>query len=95
MINMTYFGQVILRDPLDDNVAPIVKELQRRLPPVNAISQGQGEDETGDENGIHFEMILPSRTVFGDLFPFLLLIKVQKTEVKKYNVQSCLKVLLE
>ncbi|KAL6978598.1 Magnesium transporter MRS2-I [Sarracenia purpurea var. burkii] len=37
--------EVLLRDPLDDNVIPIVEELQRRLPPLNAICQGQGEDE--------------------------------------------------
>ncbi|KAI7990866.1 Magnesium transporter MRS2-2 [Camellia lanceoleosa] len=37
--------KVLLRDPLDDNVIPIVEELQRRLPPVIAISQDQGEDE--------------------------------------------------
>ncbi|KAI8022290.1 U-box domain-containing protein 52 [Camellia lanceoleosa] len=37
--------EVLLRDLLDDNVIPIVEELQRRLPPVIAISQDQGEDE--------------------------------------------------
>ncbi|KAI8574469.1 hypothetical protein RHMOL_Rhmol01G0356500 [Rhododendron molle] len=37
--------EVLLRDPLDDNVIPIVEELQRRLPPVNAICEGQVEDE--------------------------------------------------
>ncbi|KAA8550797.1 hypothetical protein F0562_002481 [Nyssa sinensis] len=37
--------EVLLRDPLDDNVIPIVEELQRRLPPVDACCQGQGEDE--------------------------------------------------
>ncbi|KAG5567490.1 hypothetical protein RHGRI_002889 [Rhododendron griersonianum] len=38
-------GYVLLRDPLDDNVIPIVEELQRRLPPVNAVCEGQVEDE--------------------------------------------------
>ncbi|XP_059625963.1 magnesium transporter MRS2-I-like isoform X3 [Cornus florida] len=37
--------EVLLRDPMDDDVIPIVEELQRRLPPLNAICQGQGEDE--------------------------------------------------
>ncbi|XP_058208893.1 magnesium transporter MRS2-I-like isoform X12 [Rhododendron vialii] len=37
--------EVLLRDPLDDNVIPIIEELQRRLPPVNAICKGQVEDE--------------------------------------------------
>nr|GEU89227.1 magnesium transporter MRS2-I-like [Tanacetum cinerariifolium] len=38
--------EVLLRDPLDDNVIPIVEELQRRLPPVNVYT-GQGDDEEG------------------------------------------------
>ncbi|PQP96763.1 hypothetical protein Pyn_08112 [Prunus yedoensis var. nudiflora] len=37
--------EVLLRDPFDDNVLPIVEELQRRLPLVSANFQGQGEDE--------------------------------------------------
>lgn len=43
----------MLRDPLDENVIPIVEELQRRLPPVNVNFIGQGEDEEG--NGIQSE----------------------------------------
>ncbi|KAF8388174.1 hypothetical protein HHK36_026840 [Tetracentron sinense] len=41
--------EVLLRDPLDDNVVPVVEELRRRLPPVtvNAFHQGQ---EYGGEN---------------------------------------------
>ncbi|KAI3760139.1 hypothetical protein L1987_50529 [Smallanthus sonchifolius] len=39
--------EVLLRDPFDDDVIPIVEELQRRLPPVNASFFGQGEDEDG------------------------------------------------
>lgn len=35
----------MLQDPLDDNVVPIVEELQKRLPSVNLNSQVQGEDE--------------------------------------------------
>lgn len=34
-------GQVLLRDPTDENVIPVVEELHRRLPPVNVIRQGQ------------------------------------------------------
>uniref|UniRef100_A0A5B6ZT39 Magnesium transporter n=1 Tax=Davidia involucrata TaxID=16924 RepID=A0A5B6ZT39_DAVIN len=37
--------EVLLRDPLDDDVIPMVEELQRRLPPLDASCQGQGEDE--------------------------------------------------
>ncbi|KAJ4726815.1 Magnesium transporter MRS2-like protein [Melia azedarach] len=37
--------EVLLRDPMDDNVIPIVEQLQRRLAPDNPISQGQGEEE--------------------------------------------------
>lgn len=56
--------EVILRDPLDDNVAPIVEEFQKRLPKLNSTSHGQGEDEeppgpqndmeTNEENDIEF-----------------------------------------
>lgn len=51
----------MLQDPLDDNVVPIVQELQRRLPLVNSNSEGQREDgenlgpqsdlETNEDNG--------------------------------------------
>ncbi|KAJ0051825.1 hypothetical protein Pint_03191 [Pistacia integerrima] len=57
--------EVLLRDPLDDNVIPIVEQLQRRLAPDNPTSQGQGEEEehpgvrndfeTGEENEFPFE----------------------------------------
>ncbi|KAF3637716.1 Magnesium transporter MRS2-I [Capsicum annuum] len=36
--------EVLLRDPLDDNVLPVVEELQRRLP-LPAIGLGEGEDD--------------------------------------------------
>ncbi|KAK1398061.1 Magnesium transporter [Heracleum sosnowskyi] len=58
--------EVMLQDPLDDNVVPIVQQLQRRLPLVNPISEeGQGEDEeifphfeieTSEENEFPFEL---------------------------------------
>lgn len=35
---------MILRDPLDDNVMPVVEELQRRLPLGNGRGEGE-EDE--------------------------------------------------
>uniref|UniRef100_A0A7N2LVP6 Magnesium transporter n=1 Tax=Quercus lobata TaxID=97700 RepID=A0A7N2LVP6_QUELO len=35
--------EVLLRDPSDENVVPVVEELQRRLPPANAIPQGLGD----------------------------------------------------
>ncbi|KAF2325292.1 hypothetical protein GH714_026189 [Hevea brasiliensis] len=57
--------EVLLRDPLDDNVIPVVEELQRRLPFVNVTSEIQGEEEehpgvpkdfdTGEENEFPFE----------------------------------------
>ncbi|TXG63763.1 hypothetical protein EZV62_010757 [Acer yangbiense] len=37
--------EVLLRDPMDDNVIPIVEQLQRRLAPDNLITEGQEEDE--------------------------------------------------
>ncbi|KAL3531270.1 hypothetical protein ACH5RR_010592 [Cinchona calisaya] len=39
--------EILLRDPLDDNVVPIVEELQRRLP--MALGQGEGEDDDHPE----------------------------------------------
>jgi hypothetical protein len=43
--------QVLLRDPLDEDVIPVVEELQRRLPPANVFrqSQGDGKDHTGGQ----------------------------------------------
>ncbi|XAR49034.1 hypothetical protein NMG60_11032056 [Bertholletia excelsa] len=35
--------EVLLRDLPDDNLAPVVEELKRRLPPANAIREGQAE----------------------------------------------------
>lgn len=47
---------------MDEDVIPVVAELQRRLPPVNVIRQGQGvgkddmmghnDVEAGEEDGI-------------------------------------------
>lgn len=50
-VHFSFCGKVLLRDPLDDNVIPIVEELQRRLPQVNAICEGQVEDdvESGEQ----------------------------------------------
>nr|KJB72319.1 hypothetical protein B456_011G170800 [Gossypium raimondii] len=42
--------EVLLRDPSDENVVPVVEELKRRLPPMNAIQQGQ--DYTGGQNDV-------------------------------------------
>ncbi|RXH70681.1 hypothetical protein DVH24_013427 [Malus domestica] len=57
--------EVLLRDPLDENVIPVVEELQRRLPPVNATCEsqtdgkefpaGQNDTEAGDEDESPFE----------------------------------------
>ncbi|XP_022758348.1 magnesium transporter MRS2-2-like isoform X1 [Durio zibethinus] len=57
--------EVLLRDPFDDNVIPIVAELKRRLPQDDLTCQGQGEEEehpgmrndmdTGEENEFPFE----------------------------------------
>ncbi|XP_024023743.1 magnesium transporter MRS2-I isoform X2 [Morus notabilis] len=58
--------EVLLRDPLDDNVIPIVEELQRRLALASASFKGPGEEEeqptgarddaeTGEENEFPFE----------------------------------------
>ncbi|XP_052887889.1 magnesium transporter MRS2-2-like isoform X1 [Gossypium arboreum] len=58
--------EVLLRDPYDDNVIPIVAELKRRLPQDNLTCQDQGEEEeehpsarndmdTEEENEFPFE----------------------------------------
>ncbi|XP_058105483.1 magnesium transporter MRS2-I-like isoform X2 [Magnolia sinica] len=57
--------EVLLRDPMEDNVIPIVEELRRRLPPVNSASQvqgdgrehssGQNDVEAGEEDESPFE----------------------------------------
>lgn len=39
------YGQVLLRDPLDENVTPVVEVLQRRLIQVNAVKEGQEEEK--------------------------------------------------
>ncbi|KAM7278562.1 hypothetical protein ACFE04_005696 [Oxalis oulophora] len=43
--------EILLRDPYDENVIPVVEELQRRLA-LNAIQHGQGG---GDYEGLHNE----------------------------------------
>ncbi|KAK2648504.1 hypothetical protein Ddye_015993 [Dipteronia dyeriana] len=37
--------EVLLRDPMDDNVIPIVEQLQRRLAPDNLIPEGQEQED--------------------------------------------------
>ncbi|KAL0322440.1 UNVERIFIED_CONTAM: Magnesium transporter MRS2-I [Sesamum angustifolium] len=55
--------EVLLRDPLDDNVVPIVEDLRRRLKPVNANRDDNGDGkelvhhdvETSEEDDSPFE----------------------------------------
>ncbi|ESQ31423.1 hypothetical protein EUTSA_v10004289mg [Eutrema salsugineum] len=57
--------EVLLRDPSDENVIPVVEELQRRLPVGNEAHHGQGDGkessgaqidgETGEEDESPFE----------------------------------------
>ncbi|KAL6217475.1 hypothetical protein ACLB2K_010692 [Fragaria x ananassa] len=56
-------GHVLLRDPFDDNVLPIVEELQRRLPPASANFNGLGEEE---DSGLQKDV----ETSEDDDFPF-------------------------
>jgi magnesium transporter len=46
--------EVLVRDPMDDDVVSVVEELRRRLP-VKVSGQGQGEEEScaedSEENG--------------------------------------------
>ena len=55
---------MLLRDPLDENVIPVVEELQRRLPPGNSTREnqadgngkefpaGQNDVDAGEEDGM-------------------------------------------
>lgn len=54
---------MLLRDPLDDNVIPVVEELRRRLPLSNAIREsqadgkemgGQHDIDAGEEDGMTY-----------------------------------------
>ncbi|GAA0148314.1 RNA splicing factor [Lithospermum erythrorhizon] len=56
--------EVLLRDPLDENVTPVVEELRRRLKPVHANTEDHGGErelaaqhdvETGEEDESPFE----------------------------------------
>ncbi|KAK1390612.1 Magnesium transporter [Heracleum sosnowskyi] len=56
--------EVLLRDPLDDNVIPVVEELRRRLPLLNNTREdhgegkelgGQNDGEAGEEDESPFE----------------------------------------
>ncbi|CAK9179287.1 unnamed protein product [Ilex paraguariensis] len=47
--------EVLLRDPLDDTVAPIVEELQRILPLVNGQGESQNNVEANEGNEFSFE----------------------------------------
>ncbi|XP_044465235.1 magnesium transporter MRS2-I-like isoform X1 [Mangifera indica] len=57
--------EVLVRDPMDNHVIPVVEQLQRRLAPDNLTSQGKGEEEehpgvrndyeTGERNEFPFE----------------------------------------
>ncbi|XP_010444392.1 PREDICTED: magnesium transporter MRS2-2 [Camelina sativa] len=42
--------EVLLRDPSDENVIPVLEELQRRLPVGNAARQGEGKEISGAQN---------------------------------------------
>lgn len=65
---------MLLRDPTDENVVPVVEELRRRLPPASVLPQGQGEGkenltsqndgEAGEEDGmLHILIIFTFRTL--------------------------------
>ncbi|GKG44033.1 magnesium transporter MRS2-I-like protein, partial [Tanacetum coccineum] len=54
----SFSGQVLLRDPSDDNVIPVVEELRRILPVINANQGelgGQNDVETDEEDESPFE----------------------------------------
>ncbi|XP_057438593.1 magnesium transporter MRS2-2-like isoform X2 [Lotus japonicus] len=43
--------EVLLRDPMDDDLMPVIEELRRRLPIATAAGQGQGEEDTVAQDG--------------------------------------------
>ncbi|ESQ40907.1 hypothetical protein EUTSA_v10013809mg [Eutrema salsugineum] len=47
--------EVLLRDSTDENVIPVLEELQRRLPVGNEAHHGQGDAEAGEEEESPFE----------------------------------------
>ncbi|KAK9997026.1 hypothetical protein SO802_021712 [Lithocarpus litseifolius] len=53
-IVVAVISEVLLRDPSDENVVPVVEELLRRLPPANAIPQGlgDGKEYPGGQNDV-------------------------------------------
>ncbi|XP_050372092.1 magnesium transporter MRS2-I [Argentina anserina] len=44
--------EVLLRDPLDENVIPVVEELQRRLPPTNYVRGNDGKELPAGQNDV-------------------------------------------
>ncbi|PWA55692.1 hypothetical protein CTI12_AA215360 [Artemisia annua] len=59
--------EVLLRDPSDDNVIPVIEELRRRLPVINANQGelgGQSDVETGDEDGFLLLIICATKVLF-------------------------------
>jgi hypothetical protein len=59
--------EVLVRDPMDDDVVPVVEELRRRLP-VKVSGQGQGEEEScaqdSEENGKVFVLFLGNNALY-------------------------------
>ncbi|KAK2358811.1 hypothetical protein QL285_095962 [Trifolium repens] len=57
--------EVLVRDPMDDDVVSVVEELRRRLP-VKVSGQGQGEEEScaedSEENVAFSRFILAYRS---------------------------------
>ena len=45
---------MLLRDPYEDNVIPIVEELRRRLPRSNTVKQehGEGKENTSGQHDV-------------------------------------------
>ena len=45
-----YCGQVLLRDPMDENIVPVVEELKRRLGRMSGIHQHNRDGKSYLEN---------------------------------------------
>ena len=70
----------MLRDPTDENVIPVVEELQRQLPQVGAShqQQGHGEEYNAEDGMLHY------RWTIGDIISNLLTVSASMGNLSFY-----------
>lgn len=74
--------QILLRDPLDESVVPVVEELRRRLPLRNTIEEAHMNE---------YELVEKQDGDMGDEGIFLFFLKNEWVDRKKKNTNSMLK----